>query len=162
MKRVITLLLTMVVFVSIAHAESENMGISTQNLLDSFAEYRQSLGLKPYPTNLFEREINADSVNLQISDYCRIDIKQSEGMVVGFTVITNDDVDQSEACSSDIIMTFTGVMMVSNSSIDNTNVIDLFQTLVLNREDVTIGGVTYHYASSSLSNIVALYAKLEK
>lgn len=163
MKRfLLVALLCSLLLVSSALSENVNMGIATQALLDDFASYRESIGLKGYPTNLFERELNAKHVNLQISDYCRIDIHQQDGYVVDFTVLT-DDVAQTDASVQDIIITFTGIMLVSNPEIDTSNALDLFSGMVENSEDVTIGGITYHYSTSQpFTNIIALQANLAK
>ena len=128
------------------------IGISTQKLLDDFQAYRKTANLQQYSTFLLPSEKDASSVIVQISDYCWINIRQDNGQVVSFNAIarSEDTSQQAEAEKmADALISFCGLLAVSNPEIEISDAIDVFNGLVQSLEETTIGNVTYRFITAS-------------
>lgn len=126
---------------------AEGIGITTQKLLDDFASYREKIGLNGYSTYLLSTEKASDSILVQISDYCWIDIIQENGNVQKFDMYTYAEYNTEQVKAeiiADVLMSCTGLLALTNPLIEYNGALDVFNEIVQSGYK-TVGDITYNF-----------------
>lgn len=130
-----------------AMAYPKNLGMTSSDLINELSRYRQIVNLPAITSTIPDFEKNARAVNIMIDDYNAIVITQCGEMAVEFIMIGSGD--GSLESGSDILLTFSGGMAVTNKSITNKEAYGYMYNMASEgKGKMSIDGVNYTFSRS--------------
>ena len=165
MKKLISAFIVLTIILSCAStalASSSSLGMTTGELFVMFnncLDEMESLGLWHYHLELSAKDKDRPSVVSPLTQHCSIEVKQENGTVKSFKIVSDEKKDDSTSDTrlAEIYICFMAAMLLTNDIFTEDNAMEYLSEVLGDNQEHTYGDVTYRFVTTQpFSTIVGL------
>jgi len=145
----------------LAYASDAVLDITVEELLSGMSELLapySTIGMPCYPLEITEKDLTSNTVLKLLTRHTSISIKQQEGIVKSFKIVSDEDKgDDSENRTQEIMITCVCAMLLTNDAFNEDNAVSILTGIVSDKQSHVYGNVSYRFVTGNpFTTVVAL------